>query len=341
MEIVLYVVAGIAGFIIFMMSVASFMNSQKRKNAEKNYDKAYKEYTNKNFPEALIMLAKAFYVAGNWNSVYSKQDASTALKVIELLETILEEFGVMLNFTSDLKKGLESVPQEGGTVSPEITKPVEKFLSKFDYETNENITLIIKQISEKGEEKEDENSDGFELESTEDFTNREFIYRRQGLSTFFTMIFTGIVFVVVANWINTDYKQYGSINYMLHNEFCLFNIAIAGLMLVMFIYSITTYLISKKINHKFVINDKSITFPPKIIFEKIITIPFDKIKSVKEVSDRGYFLRIIIKTDDGEFAFPKANFETRDIFDEVHDLIKYFISKKYLKNIQSISGTSN
>jgi hypothetical protein len=327
----LYVVGGIigviVGFFVLMFCWGNYLSSQERKNAEKNYDKAYKEYTNKKLPEALITLANAFYVPPD--EKYSKQDASTALRVIKLLETIIEELGVHEAFTTDLKKSLESASLEGGIISKEITDPVEKILGKLKYNEVEpdEIAMVLNQTSDKGEEKIEEGFYKADMPSTEGFTKKEYSYgiNKGGLVIFLFcmgMAFAGLVlFMYYSNITIIDLFQ---------DEENSFQLSIAGLMVILFVFFIKIYKTTKKINHKFVITEEGITFPPKPIFKKIITIPFDQIKSVRKFSGRGV-KTINIKAEVGRFSFLEGNFETVKIYNEVHDLIKESIAKNLKK----------
>lgn len=316
----LYIVGGvigvIVGLLVLMVLLGKYLNSRERKNAEKNYDKANKEYLNKNFPEALFLLARAFYVPLDEN--YSKQDASTALRAIILLETILEELGVNYTFTTDLKNSLDSASFSGGIVSKEITDPVEDFLGKFKFSEVDTdiITMAINQISVKGEKKDGEISDGFDL----GFTKKVYSYRIQGEAIFL------IIFCIIAAFVAFLYLTDITIIDMFQDEKNSLQLSIVGFMVILTIFFIKIYKITRKLNHKFVITEEGITFPPKLIFKKIITISFDQIKSVRTFSNRS-LKTIFIKTEVGDFAFPEARFENKKKYIEVYDSIEGSIAK--------------
>ena len=156
--------------------------------------------------------------------------------------------------------------------------------------------------------------------------NREYSYRMQGgalLFSGFSLVFLFAMFVYI---LYTNKTADISVLEMFQDGENVFCFAISCLLSVMFIVLIKSYRSMKKGDTKFLLTDEGISFPPRPIFKKVITIPFDQIKSIERFSNRGV-TTINIKTEVGKFSLPKDFFETSEIYDEVYNLIRDSISE--------------
>ncbi|MCP4159284.1 MAG: hypothetical protein GY760_04355 [Deltaproteobacteria bacterium] len=76
----------------------------------------------------------------------------------------------------------------------------------------------------------------------------------------------------------------------------------------------------RKLNHRFIVTDKEIIFPPKPYLKDTLKIQFNQIKSVEKVSSRGFFA-ISLNTELGDFSIPEMFLETKEMLLEIYDLI--------------------
>ena len=153
---------------------------------------------------------------------------------------------------------------------------------------------------------------------------KEYSYRIQGWSLLLGSVAMVLFFImcVVPPFIN---KTAGITTLdIIQDKNNLFSFVIAFLTTIGFALIIIRYILTKKNNHKFVITDIGIVFPPKAHLKEILTIPYNQIKSIEKVSGRGSFA-VNINTEVGDFSFPEMNFETKDMILEVYDLIKGYI----------------